>query len=39
MSEQKKPECAMVQPVYRTAVAARPEPKLPARKEVKKHGV
>jgi hypothetical protein len=39
MSEQKKRECAMVQPIYRTAVASRLEPKLPAQKEVKKHGV
>jgi hypothetical protein len=39
MSEQKQRECAMVQPVYRTAVPSRPAPKLPAQKEVKKHGV
>jgi len=39
MSEQKQRECAMVQPVYRTAVASRPAPKLPAQTAVKKHGV
>lgn len=39
MSEQKKREYAYLQPAVRTAVQPRPEPKLPAQKEVKKHGV